>query len=200
MNPILNPKQKLVKQIVFRTKLYYAKADQRLRMPALPKELSAHAKELENRDVWVAVYPLDSEIEIELPWLIVKQLKHLILDETKNEEDIKEALAFIAFDVVNTYLRLLLPNIPSILFRDPEHVEVKKIKIEGIDGVQIRASGFTIYPTQVGEKITDAIIIEAELYNIPDDRDVHAWSGITVKINLRELLNELQIRWDISRM
>jgi len=187
------------KIVAFKTKAYFTKADQRFRLNPLPKEIARKCKDLENREVWAILLPLDRELEIELPWLIVKRLKHLILDEAKSEEDIKEALAFLAFDVVNTYLRLLLPTIPSILYRDPEHIEVKKINVEGIEGVWLKATGFTIYPTVEGEKVTDAITIEMELYDLPDEKDMFTWSGIIVKINLRKLLEELQIRWDISR-
>jgi len=77
---------------------------------------------------------------------------------------------------------------------------VKKIKVEGIEGIWLKASGFTIWPTAEGEKVTNAITIEAELYNVPDDRDAFTWSQVVVKINLRELINDVGIRWDISRM
>jgi len=202
MNPNLNPPKpfKLIKSVVFRTKLYYAKADQRLRVPALPKELSMLARELEGREVWAILLSLDRELEIELPWIITKRLKQIVFSEAKDEKDIKEALAFIAFDTINTYMRLLMPNVPSILYRDPTHLEMKKIKVEGVEGVWLKATGFAIWPTQGGEKVSNAIAIEAELFDISDDKDVFTHSSVVVKINLMELLEETGIRWDISRM
>jgi len=201
MNSNLSPLKsiKSIKSVVFRTKLYYAKADQRLRMPPLPKELTVLARELEGREVWAILLSLDREIEIELPWIVVKRMKQIVFSEAKDEKDIRDALGFLAFDTVNSYLRLLFPTIPTVLYRDPEHIEVRRGKIAEYDVVWIRASGFTIYPTQAGEKITDAIIIEAELFNVPDDKDAFAWSYLTIKINLKKLLEELQIRWDILR-
>jgi len=188
---------------VFRTKVYYAKNDERFRLNPLPKEIVRVARDLEEKEVWAVLYALDREIEITLPWTVTRFVKHLILDEAKNEKDIKEALAFIAFDVANTYLRLILPNVPSILFRDPEHVEIKRFEISTdgrkISGISIKSSGFTIYPTAEGEKVSDAISIDAELYDVPDAEDYEKYSRITVKIDLRKLIDELQIRWDLAR-
>jgi len=193
------PSPPKVKVVVFKTRVYLTKNDERFRLNPLPKEIARIARDLEGKEVWAVLYALDREIEIELPWIITKRLKQIVFNEAKSEEDIKEALTFIAFDTINTYLRLLLPNVPSILFREPEHVEVKKINVEGIEGVWLKASGFTIYPTAEGEKVADAIAIEAELYDLPDEKDMFTWSEVTVRINLRKLLEELQIRWDISR-
>jgi len=202
MNPNPNlPKSipKLIKSIVFRTKLYYSNKDQRLRIPPLSKELTVLARELEGREVLAVLYLLDREIEIELPWLIVKRLKQIVFNEAKSEEDIKEALAFIAFDVLNSYLRLILPSIPSILMRNPEHVEVRRGKVEGNDVLWIIATKFTVWPTAEGEKVTNAITIKMELYNIPDEKDAFTHSSVVVRINLRELINETGIRWDLAR-
>jgi len=62
--------------------------------------------------------------------------------------------------------------------------------------INIRAGGFTIYPP---ETITKAVTIEAELYNLKDEEDFCNYSRIIVKINLKELLNEIEIRWDLAR-
>jgi len=198
MNPNLNlPKS--IKSIVFRTKLYYAK-DKRLRIPALPKELSMLARELEGREVWAILLSLNREIEIVLPWIITQKVKQLIFNEVKSEEDIKEILAFLVFDVVNSYIRLLLPNIPSILYRVPEHVEVRRGKVEGNDVLWIIATKFAVWPTAEGEKVTNAITIKMELYNIPDEKDYENYSQITVRINLMQLIDEVGIRWDLARI
>jgi len=192
-----------VRVCVFRTRIYFTKADQRFRLNPLPKEIAIKGKDLENREVWAVLFVLDRELEIVLPWTVTKYIKHLILNEAKNEKDIKEILAFLGFDVVNTYLRLLLPTIPSILFRDPEHVEIKRFEIstdgKKISGVSIKSSGFTIYPTVEGEKVSDAIIIEAELYDLPDAEDYDNYSQITVRINLKQLIDEVGFRWDLAR-
>jgi len=188
-----------VKVCVFRTRVYYARNDERFRLNPLPKEITRIARDLEGKEVWAVLFALDREVTITLPWTVVKRIKHLILNEAKDEKDIRDALGFLAFDVVNTYLRLILPSVPTVLYRDPEHLEVKRIQVEGIEGIWLKATGFTVWPTAEGEKVTNAIAIEMELYNIPDNQDAFAHSNIVVKINLRELLNELNIRWDISR-
>jgi len=187
------------KVVTFRTKVYYTQRDGRFRVNPLSKELTRLARDLQDKEVWAVLFTLDREIEIVLPWTVTKYVKHLILN-AKSDKDVKELFSFIGYDVINSYLRLLLPNIPTVMLRDPD-VEIKKIKIEGVDGIWVRATGFTVYPYPVpeGEKRTDAIVVEGEIYNISDDKDVFTWSYLTIKINLKKLLEELQIRWDLAR-
>jgi len=188
---------------VFRTRIYYARNDERFRLNPLPKELVRIARDLEGKEVWAVLFTLDREITITLPWTATKRIKYLVFNEAKSEKDIKDIFAFLAFDVINTYLRLILPTIPSVLFRDPEHVEVKRFEFSiggrKISGVTIKSSGFTIYPTVEGEKVSDAISIEAELYDVPDAEDYDNYSQITVRIDLRKLVDEVGIRWDLAR-
>jgi len=187
------------KVVVFKTKVYFTKADQRFRLNPLPTEIVRVARDLENKEVWAVLYALDREITITLPWIITKHVKHLILN-AKSDKDVKDLFSFIGYDVINSYLRLLLPNIPTVMLRDPD-VEIKKIKIEGVDGIWVRATEFTVYPYPApeGEKRTDAIIVEGEIYDLPDERDMFTWSYVTVKINLKQLIDEIGIRWDLAR-
>jgi len=169
-------------------------------MNPLPKELAHIARDLINKDVWVAVYSLDRELGIALPWLVVKEVKNLVLREAKSEQDVKDVMSFLVYDVVNTYFRLLFPSIPSIEMKDPDYIEVKKARAE-LDGrevavVRIKATGFSVYPLEASTK---AITIEADLYDLHDETDVFNYSRITVRINLKQLINELQIRWDLAR-
>jgi len=188
------------KIVVFKTRVYLTKNDERFRLNPMPRELVRLARDLEGKEVWAVLYVLDREIEIELPWLVVKRLKQIVFSESRDEKDIRDALGFLAFDVVNTYLRLILPSVPTVLYRDPEHIEMKKIQVGEISGIRILASGFTIWPSPEGEKTTNAFVIEAELYDVPDAEDYENYSQITVRIDLRKLINDVGIRWDISRM
>jgi len=186
----------------FKTKVYYAKNDERFRLNPMPRELVRLARDLQDKDVWSVLYVLDRELEITLPWIITKYVKHLVFSEAKDEKDIKDVMAFLGFDVVNSYLRLVLPSVPTILYRDP-HVEIKRfeISIDGrkISGISIKSSGFIIYPTAEGEKVSNAISIDAELYDLPDAEDYDNYSQITVRINLKQLIDEVGIRWDLAR-
>jgi len=59
-------------------------------------------------------------MEIPLPWIIVQHIKHIMFREAKSEDGVRDLIAFLAHDVVNSYLRVILPNISSILYREPQ--------------------------------------------------------------------------------
>jgi len=43
------------------------------------------------------------------------------------------------------------------------------------------------------------VAVQNKKFDAVSKRDIFAWSQAIAKINLRELLNELQIKWNISR-
>jgi len=169
----------------------------RLRPLPLPSELSKRIWELNRKQILLVGYEL-KPIEIVLPWLIVRDAKKQLLKA--NRDDILGYIGFLMHDVGNTILRMLLPSIPSIMFRDPKELEVIdhyiEFKEQKIKTRRIIATGFTIWPS---EKPTISIVLTCELYDIPDELDSYNLSRCKIIIDLRKLLEELNIRWDIGR-
>jgi len=169
----------------------------RLRPLPLPSELSKRIWELNRKQVLLVGYEL-RDVRIDLPWLVIREMKNLLLDA--NEREVKEYLGLVLYDFGNMALRLLLPSLPGIMLRDPKKVEINdkyidfkntKIKVR-----RIVSTGFWIYPP---ERATDSIGIEVILYDIPDELDAYNHSRGYIIIALQKLLHELNIRWDLSK-
>jgi len=182
--------------VVYRTKLYQDGAN-RLRPLPLPAELSKRvARWLKDREVLVAIYRL-GDLEIDLPRMVVERVKRDLLNAA--EEDIKSFIAFLAYDAANSYIKMLIPSL-SLTLETPKTVEVKDdyidFKGQKIKVRKITATGFSIYPL---EKTSNSIKVVCELYDLPGQLDRYDFSRCRIVVNLKQLLEETGIRWDLAR-
>jgi len=193
--PMSQNKRKAL-NFMYKSKLYADKMG-RLRLLPLSMELSRRIQQLKDKEVLVSIYEL-ADIEIKLPWLMVQKIKKDLLEASS--EDIKAYMSFVAYDVVNSYIKTLIPSL-TIAFSDSDVLEISDdyvaVKNDQIKVRRIKASGFTI--NLIEERRTKNISITCELYDLPDELDAYNFSRCGIAIGLRELLEELNIGWDISR-